>query len=74
MSEYECALFDAILILGDAIVKLGASESQILSKFKEASNSAKKRGRENEEATLDLLIRFLFEEPRYYVAVDPNKK
>lgn len=74
MSEYEGALFSAIVILGSALIRLGAGESELLSKFKEARNDANLRGQKNETATLDLLIRLLFEPPRYYVPSDPNKK
>jgi hypothetical protein len=66
MNEYEGALFSAVLILGDAVAKLGASESDLLSKFKQARNDADADGRKNEAATLGLFIKFLFEPPEYY--------
>ena len=65
MNEYEGALFSAFLILGDA-VELGASESDLLSKIKQARNDADTDGRKNEAATLDLFIKHLFEPPEYY--------
>jgi hypothetical protein len=68
----EGALFTAVRILGHAVVKLGGSESELLAKFKEARNDANADGRTNETATLDMLIRLLFEEPRAYVPTDPN--
>jgi hypothetical protein len=72
MNEYEGALFSALLILGGAVVKLGASESELLSKFKEARNDANADGRKSETGTLDLFIRLLFEPPRHYVPGDRN--
>jgi hypothetical protein len=60
MSEYESALFSAVRILGEAVIKLGANEPELLSKFKEARSEANLEDRRNEAATFDLLIRMLF--------------
>ena len=59
MSEYESALLSAVRILGEAVIELGASRSELLSKFKEARDEAHLEDRHNEAATFDLLIQLL---------------
>lgn len=67
MSEYEGALFAAVLALGQTILESGGvSESALLAKLSEARTSAEIRGSKNGAAALDGLIRLLGEPKRFY--------
>lgn len=63
----ENAFFTAICILGGAVIKGSASESELLSKFKEARDDAQADGQYETAATIGQFIRLLFEPPRHYV-------
>jgi hypothetical protein len=68
MSEYESALFQAVLVIGHTLLKAGnINESELLSGLTEARTRAEEAGRTNEAATLGFLIKFLGEPPTYYV-------
>lgn len=68
MSEYEAALFHAVLVLGQALLKTGSvSESDLLSGLSEGRTRAEESGRTNEAATLGFLIKFLGEPPTFFV-------
>jgi hypothetical protein len=67
MSEYEAALFTTVTILGRAILKLGASETDILTELRDAQGAAQLDERKQTAATLGLLIRVLCEPPWHYV-------
>jgi hypothetical protein len=55
MSEYESALFDAVLAIGQTLIQAGnISESTLLSKLCEARDDAELRGSANGAATLKL--------------------
>jgi hypothetical protein len=72
MSEYKGALFSAVLVLGKAVLKLGASETDILTELRGSQAAAQLDNRRNEAATLGHLIEFLCEPPRYYVPGEPK--
>jgi hypothetical protein len=72
MSEYESALFDAVVILGHAVIRLGANETEILTELREAQQDAARDNRRNRAATLDMLIKILCEPPVYYVPREPG--
>ena len=69
MNEYEGALFDAVLAIGQALLEAGSiSESALLNKLSEARAKSDRLGRKNGAATLSFLIKFLGEPPRRFVA------
>jgi hypothetical protein len=71
MNEYEGALFDAVLPIGQTLLESGSiSESALLNKLAEARTDSEEWGRRNEAATLGLLIKFLGESPRHFAAGD----
>ena len=68
MSEYESALFHAVLVMGQTLLKSGSiNESELLSGLSEARTRAEESDRRNEAATLGFLIKFLGEPPTFYV-------
>jgi len=66
MSEYESALYEAVRILGGAVLELGANADSLLAKLEEAQRDAVASGSENGAATYELLIQALFEPERIY--------
>jgi hypothetical protein len=68
MSEYEAALFDAIVALGQTLLEGGnISESVLLNKLSEARTNFDEMGRRDGAATIALLMKFIAEPPKYYV-------
>ena len=60
MSEYESALFAAVLALGKTILEhSGASENALLARLSEARADAEALGSKNGAAALGHLIKFL---------------
>ena len=67
ISEYEGALFDAVLALGLTLLESGnLNESALLDKLSAARSNAESLGNKNGAATLGYLIKFLAEPPVYY--------
>jgi hypothetical protein len=68
MSEYESALFSAVLALGQTLLESGSvSESALLDKLSQARSDKELMGSKNGAATLGHLIRLLGEPPTHYV-------
>ena len=70
MNEYEGALFDAVLAIGQTLLEAGSiSESALLNKLSEARNIISEPIRtQKRAATLGYLIKFLGEPPKRVVA------
>jgi hypothetical protein len=71
MNEYEGALFEAFLALGQTLLEASSiSESALLNRLSEARKDSERMGRRQGAATLGLMIKFLGEPSRYFVAGD----
>jgi ribosomal 50S subunit-associated protein YjgA (DUF615 family) len=69
MNEYESALFEAFVALGQTLLERSTiSESALLNKLSEAKKDSERMGRSRGAATLGLLIKFLVEPSRQVVA------
>jgi hypothetical protein len=68
MSEYEAALFSAVLALGQTLLKAGSlDETALLERLAESRSMAEQDGRTNEAATLTMFMKLWGEPPTYYV-------
>jgi hypothetical protein len=68
MSEYEAALFSAVLALGQTLLKAGSlDETALLERLAESRLMAEEDGRTNEAATLAAFMKFWGEPPVYYM-------
>jgi hypothetical protein len=64
MTEYECALSEAVRVLGMAVLEIGGNPKTIEAGLKEMQEDMKKDGRNNGAAVLQLL-RDAWLEPPY---------
>jgi hypothetical protein len=67
MSEYEAALFSAVLAIGRAAIRMGANETVLLAEIKEAEHAQRLDGRQNGAALLKYLAKDLCEPPNFFV-------
>jgi hypothetical protein len=63
MTEYEHALYEAVRVLGLAVLELGGSRDTIQSGIEEMREDMAKDGRKNGAATLTLLLQAWLEPP-----------
>lgn len=63
MTEHEGALFDAVRVIGTAVLELGADPHVMFGRLLEAQREASARGNTHGAATLGFLIGALFQKP-----------
>ena len=63
MSEHEGALFDAVRVLGETVLEMGADKTALNGRLTEAMNAAKNLGNRNGALLLEFLIAALFPAP-----------
>lgn len=73
MSEYESALFHAVVALGGAMLTDDADKEAVRARLSEIAESSDADGRRNEAATLRMLVKFLCDPPEFFVpGAGPN--
>jgi hypothetical protein len=63
MSEYEAALFSAVLVLAEVVIDLGGDATKLQARLKECKADAERDGRKCEAGTHELLINLLRQPP-----------
>lgn len=72
MSEHESALFQAIRVLGLAVIEKGGNRQAIEAGLEDVAAEAEDAGRTNEAATLRLLSQAILEATTDFVAKPSN--
>jgi hypothetical protein len=72
MNEYEGALYEAVRVLGLAIIEMGGNRLAIQAGLEEMRDAANGHGEKNGAAILDHLCRALSDAPVAYQPAKPN--
>ena len=72
MNEYESALYEAIRILGQAVVEMGANRGALQARFEDMQEQMERDGQKNGAATLQLLCGSILNPGTKYMAAPPN--
>ena len=72
MNEYENALYEAVRVIGLAVIEMGGNRKAIQAGLEEMQEAMEQDGQKNGAATLQLLCRSLLNPGIAYVAIPPN--